>query len=156
MTKKDWLLLITLLGLITVYAVWFSDWFKPKTIVIATTSRMSPRMIFRRPGVVDRPAAIPPTFILGPHPFKLTELKVVLLSEWQTNHEVLPVWHLVSESNSTPILKFLYGQNRALPGLHPAVPGTFADPLVPDQSYRIFLTAGAYKGVHDFVPKAAN
>jgi len=41
---------------------------------------------------------------------QLTEIKVVPLAEWQTNHSVLPLWHLVSNPKSAPIRFFPYGR----------------------------------------------
>ena len=41
----------------------------------------------------------------------LLETKVVLLRAWQTNQSVAPLWHLSSNSRSTPMEFFQYGQN---------------------------------------------
>jgi hypothetical protein len=152
MTKKDWLLLLTLLALTTVYVASFTDWFKPKIIHIFSTSRntrLNPR--FRRAN--DKTAAIRPFIILDPAS-KLTELKVVRLSEWQTNHDAVPVWHLISSSNSVPVGKFPYGLN--IRGMQPALAGTHAQPLEPGVMYHIILKAGRAKGEHDFMTKPAN
>jgi hypothetical protein len=151
MTKKDWFHLFILLVLATVYLVWFTDWFKPKIIHIASISRASP---FRRPRANGaEPAAIPPYFMLNPA-CKLTDLKVVRLSEWQTNHDAPPVWHLISISNSVPINKFPYGLN--IRGMQPAILGTHAQALEPNVTYHMILKAGSARGEHDFETKPAD
>ena len=155
MSIKNWLQLIILLALTTVYAVWFTDWFKPKVIRIGETSRPAAVYRVRARASTIPTAAIPPYFILGAT-YKLTEVKVVRLSAWQTNHEVLPVWHLITTSNALPVLRFHYGLPRDLPAMQPALPGTRAEPLVPDETYRIFVKAGAYKGQMDFTAKPAD
>jgi hypothetical protein len=141
MTKKNWLLIIVAVGLGTVYAIYFSDWFKPKTVRIFHTSRnLRPQL--QQGGVL-------PSLIFGlSRPLKLTELKVVPLAAWQTNNNVLPVWHLVSASNSVPVKMFFYGQH--IGGLKPAVPGDRPQALDTNAIYRLFVTAGKVTGRHDF------
>jgi hypothetical protein len=153
MTIKNWFQLIILLALTTVYVVCFTDWFKPKIIRIGETSR--PSVVYNRRSRANatQAAAIPPNFLLG-STYKLTEVKVVLLSAWQTNHDAVPVWHLVSSSNSIPMDKFLYGLN--IHGMQPALAGTHAQPLEPDVMYHIIVKAGRAKGEHDFMTKPAN
>jgi hypothetical protein len=151
MTKKNWLLMIALVALAGVYGFYFTDWFKPKIIQISHTSRA----VHLRSGkkLAGDPATIPVTFGLEPE-CKITEIKVVPLAEWQTNQNVLPVWHLVSYTNAAPIKMFIYGQR--MRGLKPEVAGSRADPLQPGVTYRLFVTAGKAKGQHDFEAKAAD
>jgi len=80
--------------------------------------------------------------------YQLTEIKVVPLIASQTNHNVLPVWHLVSDSYSDPVSLFFYGQS--IPGMRPAIAGERPEPLEPNVTYRLFVTAGTLKGQHDF------
>ena len=150
MTKKNWLMMIVLVALAGVYVFYFTDWFKPKVIHITHTSRAF-RSRFRNNAA--KPETTPITFGLDPQ-CRPTEIKVVLLAAWQTNQNVLPVWHLVADSNSVPIKFFVYGQR--IRGLKPEVPGARAEPLQPDVTYRLFLTAGKARGQHDFEVKAAN
>ena len=115
---------------------------RPKSIEIYHT--------FRPAGYAMRARRdVPPTlsFGLGGR-FKLTEIKVVSLAAWQTNHGVPPVWHLVSDSNSVPVNLFTYGQR--IRGMKPAVVGERPLPLEPDVPYRLFVTAGKIQGQHDF------
>jgi hypothetical protein len=148
MTKKNRLMTIVLVVLAGVYVFYFTDWFKPKIIHISSTSRAT-RSRFRN-SADGNAAPVPVIFNLEPQS-KLTEIKVVPLAVWQTNPAVLPVWHLVASSNSMPVKMFVYGHH--IRGLKPEVPGADAEPLQPDVTYRIFLTAGSAKGQHDFEVK---
>ena len=143
MSKNNWLLLIGLLGLATVYAVYFTDWFRPKRIEIYDVSRQN-RL---HPPGANAPEAIPVTFGFGTR-YQITELKVVPLDAWQTNHDALPVWHLVSDSNSVPLKVFPYGQ--MIHGMRPAIKGVRAEPLESNVPYRLCITAGKIKGARDF------
>jgi hypothetical protein len=148
MTKKNWLMTIVLVVLASVYVFYFTDWFKPKIIHISSTSRAI-RSRFRN-AAASNLAPVPVIFSLEPQS-KLTEIKVVPLAAWQANQGVLPVWHLVASSNSMPVKMFVYGQH--IRGLKPEVPGASAEPLQPDVTYRLFVSAGSAKGQHDFEVK---
>lgn len=80
--------------------------------------------------------------------FQLTEIKVVPLAAWQTNHSVAPVWHLISSSNSVPVNVFSYGQR--IRGMQTAVAGARTLTLEPHVAYRLFVSAGKIQGQHDF------
>jgi hypothetical protein len=151
MTKKNWLMTIVLLVLTGVYIFYFTDWFKPKIISITSTSRAFGRRPVNHAGAV--PERVPVTFNLEPQ-CRPTEIKVVPLAAWQTNPNVLPVWHLVYSSNAAPVKIFSYGQ--PLRGMKPEVTGAEAQPLQSNVTYRLFLTAGRAKGQHDFEIKTAN
>jgi len=151
MTKKNWLLMIALVALAGVYVFYFTDWFKPKIIHITYTSRASrPRPANK---AAANPAMVPITFGLEPQ-CQLTEIIVVPLAAWQTNQNTLPLWHLVASSNAAPVKMFIYGQR--FPGLKPEVAGGHAQPLEPNVTYRLFVTAGKAKGQHDFEIKPAD
>jgi hypothetical protein len=150
MTKKNWLTMIVLLGLAGVYAFCFTDWFKPKIIHITSINARTTR---GNRANTDS-TTIPIIFKLG-RPYKLTELKVVDLGEWQTNENCRPLWHLIADTNSAPIERpFYYGQR--LRGLKPEVPGARAQPLQAGVTYRLFVTDGKAKGQHDFEVKATD
>ena len=141
MTKNNILMVILALALATIYVVWFTDWFRPKTIYIFHTDR-NVRHIAARGSAL-------PSLIFGVRPkSQFTELKVVLLSAFETNKQAIPVWHLVSDSNSLPVASFYYGQYIA--GMHPAIKGVRPDTLETNVTYRMFVTAGKVKGTHDF------
>ena len=80
----------------------------------------------------------------------MTCVKVIPLSEIQTNKYPHPIWHLVSDSNSVPTKDFSYGASIA--GMHPAVREALPDPLEPGVNYRLIVEAGLFKGQHDFIP----
>ena len=141
MTKKNLLLILFAIALAAVYAVWFTDWFRPGAVQIFHTNRnLHPRL--QRGGATS-------SLIFGVNrQLKFTELKVVPLAGFQTNQNVLPLWHLVSDSNSVPVKTFFYGQmNR---GMKPAVKGTHPASLETNTTYRLIITAGKIKGQHDF------
>jgi hypothetical protein len=141
MTQKNLWLILFAAALATVYAIWFTDWLQPKTVQIFHTNRnLHPRL--QRGGAL-------PSLIFGLNlPLKLTALKVVPLAGFATNKNIVPVWHLVSDSNSVPVKSFFYGQ--FIGGMRPALKGIRAEPLETNVTYRLLLTAGKFKGEHDF------
>jgi len=139
--NKNRFLIAGALILAGVYAFYFTDWFTPKTLQVFHTYR---NLQSRPPREGTLPALI---FGLN-RSSRITEIKLVSLSAYQTNSNVLPLWHLVSRSNSVPVKTFFYGQK--IRGLQPEVPGSRAQPLAPAVNYRLFVTAGNIKGEHDF------
>ena len=81
---------------------------------------------------------------------KLTDLKIVPLSDIETNKYPQPIWHLVSESNSVPVKSFMYGSR--IGGMHPAIKDAKPEPLEPGVTYRLFVQTTTEKAQHDFVP----
>lgn len=147
MTRKIWLLvaLAVLLGGMSLYLN--KDWFAKDNIQIYHRSRpLRGRMAFRTP---DNSPINPIVFGFD-RKLKLTDLKIVPLSDIETNKYPQPIWHLVSESNSVPVKSFMYGSRIA--GMHPALKDTKPEPLEPGVKYRLFVQAGAQKAEHDFVP----
>ena len=145
------MLAVALVVLAGVYVIYFTDWFKPKTIHISHTSRaLRPRLAAK---IKINPEMVPITFGMEPQ-CKLTEIIVVPLAAWQTNQNTLPLWHLVASSNAAPVKMFIYGQR--VPGLRPEVAGAHARPLETNVTYRLFVTAGKAKGQHDFEIKPAD
>ena len=143
MTKKSRIFIGFALALVIAYAAFFANWFKSGTIKIYHVTRPTGFALQTRRGG----PAPPLTFGLEGD-YKLTEIKAVLLAEWQTNHDVPPVWHLVMDSDPEPVKFFVYGQ--PIRGLKPAVSGTQPQPLQPNVAYRLFVTAGKARGWHDF------
>jgi hypothetical protein len=142
MTKKNWFFFIFLMALAAVYVIWFTDWFKPKTIHISYTIRA---IHYRRLHGDNGPSLI---FGLEPAPVELTEIKVVSLADFQKNPGTLPVWHLVSDSNSVPVKNFIYGTG--IRGMRPAIASSEPAELATNLVYRIFIKAGRAKGDRDF------
>ena len=147
MTKKSWILVSSAVLLAGAYLWFFTGWFAPRTMGVycvarpPTSSNLGPRV------AAGNQYTDIVTFGLDSR-YSLTEIKVVRLSEWQTNHLALPLWHLISNSNSVPVKMFPYGL--AIRGMKPAVAGKWPDPLEPNVMYRIFVSAGSLRGQHDF------
>ncbi len=142
MTKKNWLPVVLLIALAAVYLIWFTDWFKPKTIRIFSTIR---QVHNRRHRNATEPALI---FGLEPAMIELTEIKVVPLADFKKNPETLPLWHLVSDSNSVPVKNFIYGYG--IRGMRSSIGGAEPGQLDSNTVYRIFIKAGNAKGEKDF------
>jgi hypothetical protein len=140
MNKKSWILIAVAAVLGAVYIIHFSNWFKPKVMTIAHNGRF---------GEIN--------FTLG-NLYKLTDIKVVSVSELESNKYALPVWELKSDSNSVPIKLFSYGDR--IRGMKPAIANTQPQPLVGGMTYRLFVEAGSLKAQHDFTaednPRAPN
>ena len=148
--KKNWILVTVALAMAVIYAIYFTGWLRPGTIHIVSINARVLRLHAKKSS--SEAAVIPIIFNLG-RPCRLKELKVVVLEEWQTNKNCLPLWHLVADTNSAPITQpFYYGHK--LPGMKPEVPGLDARPLEPGVKYRLFVTDGSAKGEHDFQPVA--
>ena len=141
------MLVFFLVILAAIYVVWFTDWFKAPKVHVFHTFR---QIHFRRHTVAENPDV---TFGVEPQ-VRLTELKVVPLLAYEKDHNVTPVWHLVSDSNSVPLKFFYYGER--IRGMRPAVPGMHAGDLETNVAYRILVTAEVNarkvkaKGQHDF------
>jgi hypothetical protein len=143
MTRRSWILIGLALALAITYTVFFAHWFKPRTIKIYHVTRPTGYAMQTRRDVP------PPPITFGLEgACKPSEIEVVPLAEWQTNHDVLPVWHLVADSDPGPVQTFVYGQH--LQGMKPAVPGAQPQPLQLHVVYRLFVSAGRARGQHDF------
>jgi len=141
MNPKNWLPVVFMTALAVVYAVWFTDWFRPETVEIFHTTRNQQAQ--------SRWGGTGPSLMFGlTRKLKLTEIRVVPLAAWQTNHAILPLWHLVSTSNSVPVKSFSYGQ--PIHGMSPVVAGAHPQSLEPQVTYRLMVTAGKIQGQHDF------
>ena len=139
---RDWLFVLAAVVLAAVYVVYFSDWFKPKTIHISHTSRFTAQT-----GRLAQQTGAIITFGFK-EPLRLTEIKVVSVDTTKTNGPASPLWHVVSSSNSVPVRSFVYGQ--PIRGLQPYLKGTRVQPLETNHLYRIIVVAGKARGEHDF------
>ena len=151
MTRKIWLWLAAavLLGGFSLYLN--RDWFGRDHIQIYHRSRQARAAMLRRKSVPDD-SLVDPVIFGFDRRLKLTCVKVIPLSDIQTNKYPHPIWHLTSESNSVPTKDFVYGS--PIRGMHPAVKAATPDPLEPGVAYRLVVEAGDFKGEHDFVPVA--
>ncbi len=132
MNKKSWFLVGVAVVLGVCYVIFFTNWFRPKHILIADTERFG-RVLFT----------------LG-NRYELTSIKVISVSALQSNKYALPVWELKSDSHSIPIKLFSYGQR--IQGMKPAVENTRPEPLEHGSVYRLFVEAGRLRAEHDFTP----
>jgi hypothetical protein len=146
MNKKNYFLIGLVLVLAGVYAFYFTDWFKTKTIHISCTSR--PVRAFRTARTAQPGAATSRLIFSLQDDYELTEIKVVSLDALKTNKLAQPAWHLIGDPSSDSINLFTYGQT--IDGMNPAVAGTRADPIQPGVMYRISITDGKIKGHLDF------
>ncbi|MEI6780585.1 MAG: hypothetical protein WCQ21_06640 [Verrucomicrobiota bacterium] len=149
MTRKPFMLiaLAVLLGGFSLYLN--RDWFAREDIQIHHRSRPG------RGGFVPRNRPIAsvetdPIFFAFDRKLKLTSLKVIPVSEIESNKYPHPILHLISKSNSVPITDWSYGT--PIRGMQPAVQGATPDPLEPGVKYRLIIEAGKLKIEDDFIP----
>lgn len=141
MTKKDGWLIAGVVVLAGIYACFFTSWFRPHSIrIYYTTSKMR---AFRTRA--DMPHIM---FGLQGGRYRLTELKVVPTTTFQKDPGTPPLWHLVSDSNSVPLERFVYGQR--IPGMRPPIKGEQPQVLETNVTYRLIIVAGKAKGWEDF------
>lgn len=148
-TKKIWIAVGGLL-LAGLYLYVYGDWFRPAPVQIFhrnVTAR--PVRQWRDRGRPVEFTRSPLTVVFGfDQKLQLTDVKVVPVAALATNKNALPVWHLVSGSNSVPVKGFMYGD--FIRGMTPAVKGTYAQPLETNVTYRLIIKAGSVEARHDF------
>jgi len=152
MTKKNWMLLGAALLLAGISLYLNRDWFAKDGIQIYHRSRPARAGLFfgrKRTSSADNSAVNPVIFGFS-RKLRLTSVKVIPVSDIETNKFPHPIWNLTSVSNSAPVKDFVYGDN--IKGMKPAVQGAIPDPLQPGVNYRLFVEAGEFKAEHDFVP----
>jgi hypothetical protein len=129
MQKREIIWIAVLLGLLGAYYHFFRGRYAAKPIIIHVSLRPSRRA----------QTPVYPVYFTLNDDFKLTSVKVVPLDDdGQINPATMPVWNLVSDSNSAPTRAFLYGQH--IPGMKPALAGVKPDPLTPDVIYQIQIS----------------
>ncbi|MGO8696755.1 MAG: hypothetical protein ACLQVY_03420 [Limisphaerales bacterium] len=139
MRKREIIWLCALLLAAGIYARYFTGWFVKRQIAINASWRPNNR------GGSGEPVLF---FTLNGD-FQLTSLKVIPLEEDDKfNPAERPVWNLVSESNSSPVRAFLYGQR--IKGMKPALPDARPEPLEPGTAYRMLVSVGDLSGYTDF------
>ncbi len=140
MTTKTYVLLILAALLGGIYAYYFTDLINTPRIQIIKSNRMvrSPRQ-----GDVVYPVA----FTMDGK-YELTAVKVVSANALVTNKHPVPLWHLVTKSNTPPLHGFYYGQR--IPGLTPATTNARPQRLNPGVPYRLYIEAGRAKGEIEF------
>jgi len=139
--------LAVVLGSLSLYLN--KDWFAGDIIQIHHRSHPVRGGFFRRAKRSADPAT-EPVFFLFNRKLKLTSLKVIPVSDIETNKYPQPIWELVSDSNSVPVTEFAYGEH--IRGMRPSVQGATPDPLEPGVNYRLLIEAKGGKAEHDFTP----
>src|ERR1051325_6938409 len=138
MARKNWMLvaLVVILGGISLYLN--RDWFAGDNIHISHRSLPPRPGLFKRkrPVPVDDSPVNPVTFGFD-RKLKLTSVQVFVLSAIETNKYALPIWHLVSESNSVPTKDLTYGA--PVKGMHSKVPKATPDQLQPGEKNRLMI-----------------
>jgi hypothetical protein len=142
MNKRTAFLIGAALVLAAVYLFAFTDWMAPKKIQI---------MWRDVPGRGGRGSGSTLAFYLDAK-YTLTSVKVFSTDEARTNKYPRALWHLVSETNSTPIEEFAYGS--LIGGMKPDIPHSEPEPLLPNAPYKIIIEAGKkLKGELTFNPR---
>jgi hypothetical protein len=144
MTKKNMFLIVAVLMLAGLSLYLNKDRFRSQSIQIGERwieprARMAPRGQKQPSKVV--------VFLLD-RKVELTSVKVIPLSDIQTNKYPHPIWNLTTDSNSVPIKDFVYGM--PIRGMRPSVKGATPDPLQPGVDYRLLIEAGPLKAAYDF------
>jgi hypothetical protein len=114
---------------------------------IQISHRLSPWMENRRGGR-GNDLGMPVTFMLNGF-YKLKSVRVVDATAFETNKFTLPVWRLISDSNSIPVSSFNYGS--FIKGLRPETKGLRPEPLQAGTTYRMLVeTDTKMAAQHDF------
>ncbi len=156
MTPKAKLLLALAVVLGAIYVVFFADLFRKENIQILV--KYTPGRASAIPRPRDAAAVYPMAFRLN-KAYRLTSVKVVNTSDYATNKRALPMWHMVSDSNSAPAQTIVYGAPK-IPGMRMAVARTKPQPLEAGVGYTLLLETTKLKGetnfvAREFVPEAA-
>ncbi len=148
--KKNILTISFFLVAAALYLYIYRDAFVRQPIQISHTFRLRAMMAQRRPTEAMQNFPLIPTFSLGKD-YRLTSVKVIRLDELQAKGFAHPLWEWVADPASPPTRAFVYGFG--FQGMHPRVAGVEPAPLVTNVTYRLLVTAGRYKGQHDFTIK---
>ena len=139
LSKQNVLILIAAV-LAGIYVCFFTDWIhRPRIQILAQTRPIRPT---RSSG-----KAYPVSFLLDGN-YRLTAVKVVPLSAFETNKYTRPLWHLVAYTNAPPTQGFLYGAR--ITGMKAATTNVQTQPLQPNSAYRLLVEAGRAHGQLDF------
>ena len=140
MFSKQTVLIALAILLAGFYVYFFTDWInRPRIQIIAQTRPIQPR---------GPTAKVYPVSFLLDGQYRLSSVKVVLLSAFETNRFVPPLWHLVAGTNVPTVEGFLYGQR--IPGMRPKMTNSNPQQLDPNTAYRLLVESGRARGQVDF------
>lgn len=144
---------ILILGLAGLSLYLNRDWFAATPIQIS--HRLSPWMEKKRPGARNpNDLGVPVTFMLNGF-YRLTSVRVFETAKIETNQYAVPIWRIISDSNSIPTSSFNYGS--FIRGMHPEAKGTRPEALQPGVTYRlVVVTDQKLEAQHDFTVSANN
>ena len=111
MTSKAKVLLACAAILGVLYVIFFTDLFRGKSMQIIPTFRPGRASAIPRPR--DSAPVYPMSFRFDKH-YRFTNIKIVNAAEYATNKNALPMWHMVSDSNSSPQNTIIYGVPKIL------------------------------------------
>jgi hypothetical protein len=156
MPLKDKVLLGCAVALGVIYVIFFTDLFRKETMQIIALVRPGRASAIPRPQ--DSAPVYPVSFRFNKN-YRFTSIKVVNAAQYATNKFVLPLWHMVSDSNSTPQNAVVYGAAK-IPGMRSAVARMKPQPLEAGVEYLLLVEAGKIKAqtnfiAREFVPKQA-
>ncbi len=150
MRKKEYFLIAVFILLIGFILYLNRDWFTSEKIQIS--HRSGPAMRFANPRFAAATKTVNPILFEFNRKLNVTSIKVIPLSDFETNKYAHPIWELVPTSKPVATRGFEYGV--PIPGMKPSVQGALADPLQPGVTYRLIIEAGSLKAQHDFTPAA--
>jgi hypothetical protein len=129
MNKRALFLILAALVMGAAYVFFFTDWFRGDRIQIKFRNN-------------------PELFVFDP-PAELTSIKVFNATELATNKYAHPLWNLVATNKSATVQAFGYG--KPIAGMKPAVPNTKAEPLKPNETYKLIVESVKAKGEKEFL-----
>ena len=140
MPARQNILIVVAILLAGLYVYFFTDWINaPRIRIISQTRPIRPK---------SASAQVYPVAFLLDGAYKLTSIRVVHLSAFETNKFAPPLWHLVAQTNVPSTQGFLYGAR--IPGMRSKLTNVAPQRLQPDTVYRLFVEAGLAKGQIDF------
>jgi hypothetical protein len=149
MTPKAKVLLACAVLLGIAYVIFFTDLFRKQHIQIITLVRPDRASTIPRPR--DSSPVYPVSFRFNKS-YKFTSIKVVNATQYTTNKFILPLWHMVSDSNSVPRNAIVYGAPK-IPGMRSAVARVKPQPLEAGVEYILLVEAGRLKAQTNFVAR---
>jgi hypothetical protein len=144
--KKILVVGTTLLLVVGVYAYVYRDWFHPTDMQIYHRPSAG-RAVGGQARANRVPAGAAVAFGFD-RAYVLKDVEIVDVEALKTNRAAVPLWHLVSDSNSVPVKGFIYGER--IRGMRPFVKGMRAESLQSNVTYRLIVKTDRLKGQHDF------
>jgi hypothetical protein len=154
MTLRDKVLLACALILGVIYVIFFTDLFRKPKIQIIPQVRPDRASAIPRPR--DSAPVYPVSFRFNKR-YQFKSIKVVKTADYATNRFAVPLWHVVSDSNSAPQNSIVYGAPK-IPGMRTAVARAKPQPLEAGVEYMLLVETPKIKAqtnftAREFVPR---